>query len=251
MNAVKKIAGTILFLMLSAFLIYLILIPADSYSISKIEKIKVTGSSFLSSNDYIEFVKLNFSEYSTKLNIIKDRFEKHPYVKKVEIQINDGEASFKITERNIKAIIIKDNQPYFITEDFKVLPIVNDSLSTNFPVINNFVYKGKVKLFDTLKCADIVNAFKIIDAAEVLNHDIKSKLSEINMNRGKEAVITFSGLSSLFLIGKGNEVKKMYYLNSIWDGFNKSNLFNNSEYIDLRYSNAVFAGNIISTGLSE
>ena len=54
------------------------------------------------------------------------------------------------------------------------------------------------------------------------------------------------------IFGRGDEVKKIVYLEILWEGKIETNVdITKSNYVDLRFANEVFLGNANGTGLVE
>ena len=61
----------------------------ETSEINKITEIKILGNKYLYENVYLKYSKLeNFSEVSElSISLIRDRIEKHPYVKNLEVVV--------------------------------------------------------------------------------------------------------------------------------------------------------------------
>ena len=217
--------------------------------------IEITGNHLLPKSDYLEFTKLNDSaqfDFLT-LPVIKDRFEKHPYIAKVDVEYT-GNNSVKVylTEKNIEAVLLAGSEPQFISDDFHILPMLQDTKAQDIPVISNPQIEKSGALPSLFKTDGMVEAFKIIEAAKLTNENIYKRLSEINLRNGGDIILTISGIKPPVLFGKGEAAKKMVYLDIMWNGMNESSdLMKSSEYIDLRFANEIYVGTSDKTGLSE
>ena len=68
-------------------------------------------------------------------------------------------------------------------------------------------------------------------------------LSEINLNRGDDITLTFSGVRPIVKFGRGSISKKVLSLNSIWIEIkNTDNDLSQSDYVDLRFTNQIYLG---------
>jgi cell division protein FtsQ len=250
-----KILGTLLFVVLISGLFYLIFFPNKKTSKGEIKMIKISGNNLLPSVDYLKFTKLeNISSYGKlTLAAIRDKFEKHPYVQKADVAYEgNNEVKVYIKEKKIEGVIIIDGEPHFISEDFQILPMLPDIKMLDVPVISNPQINDKVSSLSYVRTDDIVEAFKIIEAAKLTNINMYKKLSEINLRNGGDIILTFSGIKPPVFFGRGEDAKKVVYLNVIWGGMVHGNdLVDSSEYIDLRFSSEIFVGADVKTGLSE
>ncbi len=250
-----KILGTVLFVLLISLLIFFTIMLNSRTKENKIQMIKLTGNKLLPDKDYLHFTKLDkdTSFSGLTLPVIKDRFEKHPYVEYADVEFeNENLVSVEIKEKKIEAILLDGGEPHFITEDFQVLPYFEDTKYVDYPIISNLKEKDKIKSLEILKNDDTKHAFRIIEAIKLTNLNILKRLSEINLGKGGDIVLTFSGLKPAVIFGRGEEAKKMVYLEILWEGKIETNVdITKSDYIDLRFANEVFLGNANGSGLVE
>ncbi len=251
----SKILGTFLFLVLISGLIYLIFFRIKNTGEQEIKTIEVTGNSLLSGSSYLDYAKLNdHSSYTDiSLSAIKSRFERHPYIQKADVEYLSGHiARVVVTEKKIEAVLIYKEEPNFITDDFELLPVLQNTKLTDLPVIINPQIDQPLKQYSKIKSADIEQALKIIEASKLASKSIAGKLSEINLRGGGDIVLSFSGIKPLVLFGRGGTAEKMVYLDAVWNGITDgSSLAENSEYIDLRFPDEVYLGPDVKTGLNE
>jgi cell division septal protein FtsQ len=206
-------------------------------------------------NEYIAFAKLGDGSKFGNLTLqeIKERFEKHPYILNVDVEFaGNNTVKVHLTEKNIKAVFLSIGEPNFITENFQILPVIPNTKFMDFPVISNSSFEKEIKPLSYIKTTDVLEAFKIIESAKLANENMAKKLSEINLRKGGDIVLTFSGIKPPVIFGKGEAPKKMVYMDIMWSKINEQNSFaNNSEYIDLRFSDEIFVGTSEKTGYTE
>lgn len=248
-----KIFGTLLFAVIIISILYLSLFKYDEKGKEEIKMINIQGNNLLSKDIYIRFADLDEKAVydDLNLNIIKKRIEEHPYVAKAEVKSDGrGNVDIKIREKEIYAVLINNGEPYFLTNNFELLKIFQYTTYSDIPVISNVRVAEKLTSSKVLRNEDIIEAFKIIDAAKITDLELSKKLSEINLKYGGDAVLTFSGVNYPIVFGRGNESKKMIYLSLIWERINKFNSdLKNTEYIDLRFANEAYIGKKENTGL--
>ena len=242
----SKIVGLIIFVLLVASLIYLTVFSYNKRGKEEIRMITITGNNLLPEKSYLEFTQLNeqISYSDLTLHGIKNRFEKHPYIIRAEVK-SDGRGSVEVflKEKIIYAMVVGNSDPYFITADFQVIPIFPNTRFSDLPVISNVKFREKLNVMNFVKDEDVVQAFKIIDAAKTTDLEISRKLAEINLRNGGDVILTFSGINAPVIFGRGNEAKKMLYLNILWERMKEQKpFFENTEYLDLRFSNEVYIG---------
>lgn len=249
-----KIFGLLVLVLLLSGILYLTFFSKKNLNRGEIKMIEVTGNKLLSGEEYLKFAKLEDSSSYDELTlpVIKDRILKHPYIRRTDVE-NDGIGGVRVevSEKHLKAVILSDGEPYFITEDYEVLPLLPGTKFSDLPIISNLPDSVDVKALSILKSAGIEDAFKIIDAARLTNESILKHMAEINLRKGGDIILTFSGVKLPVIFGKDGAAKKMVYLDILWDDMlSQKNIVEDSEYIDLRFSNEIYVGKSEKTGLN-
>ena len=249
-----KILGTILFILLISCILYLTFFSVKKINNGNIEMIEISGNNLLNENDYLMFTRLNDLSFNHNIpiRVIKDRFEKHPYISRVDVEENDNKAKIILSEKKIIAVILNNAEPYFLTEDFQVLPMFSDTKLADLPIIRNSSENYQIKPLNFIKNSDVIDAFKIIDAAKKTDTNIYKRISEIDLRKGGDIILNMTGIKTPIVFGRGEEARKMSYLEIIWDGILDGNsLIRESDYIDLRFANEVYIKQTEITGLTE
>ncbi len=248
-----KIFGIILFSAIIVLTGYLSLITYSKKGKEEIKMININGNNLLNKDIYMRFANLDhLSVYDNlNLNIIKKRIEEHPYVAKAEVKSDgQGNVDVRIKEKDIYAVLLTKAEPFFVTSDFELLNIVKHTTYSDIPVISNFRLTEKPVPQKLYKTEDIIEAFKIIDAAKITDTELAKRISEINLKNGGDVVLTFSGINYPVVFGRGSESKKMIYLSLVWERINSLKaVYQNTEYIDLRFNNEAYIGSRENTGL--
>lgn len=248
-----KIFGVVLLTIIVVSILYLSLFKYSEKGKEEINMINIYGNSLLSNEIYLRFADMDQSSVydDLNLNIVKKRIEEHPYVAKAEVKSDGrGNVDVRIIEKDIYAVLLSRTEPYFLTNDFELLKIHEFTTYSDIPVISNFRVSDKLLPLQVFKNDDIVEAFRIIDAAKITDVELAKKLSEINLKNGGDVVLTFSGVNYPVVFGRGSESKKMIYLSLVWERINglKEN-YQQTEYIDLRFNNEAYIGSKENTGL--
>jgi cell division septal protein FtsQ len=243
MKAGSKIFGIFFFVVLVSFFFYLILLPKKIIK-KKINEIELSGNKFLIVNDYLKQTKLSdVNNYNDiPLSVIKDRLEKHPYISKADVELKGNKILAYVTERKMIAIIIKKTDLYFVSDHFEILPLMPNTKLIDLPVISNPANNDDIKLFTFIKNNGLLDALKIIESIKLTDQAILNHLSEINLRNGGDIILTFSGYTVPVIFGRGDEVRKMVYLESLWENKDLNNMIKNSSYIDLRFAGNIYAG---------
>lgn len=250
-----KILGLLVFVILITFLFLLSFASERKEPDKRIKLITVTGNKLLNENDYLTFIKLNDPDNykNITLPVIKSRLQKHPYVKRADVEFSrDNEVHINLTEKEIKAVLMNNNEIFLSSDNFEILPFVPNTKISNLPVISNLKNDELLKKNETLKTPGLVEAYKIIDAAESTDDEVAKKLSEINLRNGGDIILLFSGLKPPVIFGRGNTASKIVTFDELISGSDdRKELAMNCAFIDLRFSNAIYLGNYESTGLNE
>lgn len=233
------ILGTILF-----GIIYIVLFTNDVYSEGIIKMVEIKNNRLLSAEDYLAFTSMDNSTPidEVPLPIIKTRFSKHPYIETTDVlRSGSKKIEINITEKNVVAVILKDGSSFFITDEFQILSVLSNTQLFAFPLITNLKDEKRINVGSYYKTDEIIEAFKIIEAAKLTNENIASKLSEINFRNGGDIILSFSGIECPIIFGHNEAAKKMVYLDIMWNEMLDSNkILIGSNYIDLRFSNDIY-----------
>lgn len=251
----SKILCLLLFVVLASFLLFLSFVSERKEPDKRIKIITITGNKLLNENDYLTFMKLNDPDNFTDITlpVIKSRLQKHPYVKRADVEFNrNNEVHINVTEKEIKAVIMNNNQIFLSSDNFEILPFVPNTKISNLPVISNLQNDELLKKNEILKTSGLIEAYKIIDAAELTDDKLAEKLSEINLRNGGDIILLFSGIKPPVIFGRGNTAGKIVTFDELISGSDdQKELAVNSSFIDLRFSKAIYLGNNESTGLNE
>lgn len=240
------IFGITFFVLVFSGLIYYSFFASNGFKEGRIKMLEVSGNKILSEEQYLSFSRLSKNlELNLPVEIITDRFEKHPYISEVETEYKDSKAVVSVVEKRFIALIIIEDETYLLSDEYQVLPVFKEKFDLNLPVILNYKSEKKVKPLDYLDDNEVITAFRIIEAARLTNEAIFTSLSDINLNFGNEIVLSFNGIRPPVILGRGDIAKKMVYLDVIWTQLvtGESRLAD-SEYIDLRFSNEIIIGNL-------
>jgi cell division protein FtsQ len=205
-------------------------------------QIEVTENTLLPAKEYLRYAGLSDSTKYEDLTLleVKTRIEKHPYLRKAEVEF-DGVNTIlvEVQEKEIKATLLQKNKLMLLTSDLETLPLFPPAAINNLPVISNLNISGK----NSYSEENILFAFRIIDAISMSDTNVRKNLAEINLRKGGDIILTFTGFKFPVLFGKSDEVKKALILKNIWQELiDEENLNQNTEYLDLRYKNKVFIG---------
>lgn len=217
----------------------------EKSEINDITKIEVEGNTLLNELNYIDFAQLSDKENTLNLSIslIRDRLEKHPYVKNIDVEYLDrGIVKITVYEKSFDALFICNSQRYLLTDKAEIVPFINSTKNIDLPVITSNS-KNNVKVFGNA-CEDnkIFSALKIISTAKMYDSDLYETISEINISQKDNISIYLSNLSSPVYFGSSNEIEKTVYLSKIYKQIKKNDYSKYIKYIDLRFNDLVYLG---------
>ncbi len=251
----SKILGLLLFVILTVWILYLSLAVQRPELDEQIRSITITGNNLLNENDYLAYAKLTGNDLSgnVTLPVIKSRLEKHPYIKRADVEFSgNNEVHINLNEKKIKAVLVSDNKLFLATGNFEILPLIQNTKVSNMPVVTNLSSDILLKKNEILKTPGLVEAFKILDAADMTGGGLAKTLSEINLRNGGDIILLFSGIKPPVILGKGNTAEKIYAFNQLVNVDNADKaMVMNSSYVDLRFKNEIFLGNYDKTDLTE
>jgi cell division protein FtsQ len=205
-------------------------------------QIKITENTLLPADEYLRYAGLSDSKKYGELTLleVKTKIEKHPYLRKAEVEF-DGINTIlvEVQEKEIKAVLLQKNELMLITSDSETLPLFPPTAINDLPMISILSPNGKKSFSDE----EIESAFRIIDAISLSDTNVRKNLAEINLRKGGDVILTFTGLQYPVLFGKSNEIRKALILKELWQDLNDgANSSEKPEYLDLRYNNKVFIG---------
>ena len=238
----SKFFGLVVFLALVIGFSYLMITGSKTNQKEVYNHIVITDNKLLPAIEYLRFAGLNDSTKYSELTLlqVKSKIEKHPYLRKAEVEF-DGVSTIlvEVQEKEIKAVLLQKNELKLITSDSETLPLFPPTSINDLPVISR-INSGNKKSFNE---EDVEFAFRIIDAISLSDTNVSNNLAEINLQKGGNVILTFTGLRFPVLFGKNDEAKKALVIKNLWYDIEKyDNSYESVEYIDLRYKNKVFIG---------
>jgi len=238
----SKFFGLVVFLVLIIGFSYLMITGSKASHKEVYNQIDVTENTLLSAKEYLRYAGLSDSTEYEDLTLleVKTRIEKHPYLRKAEVEF-DGVNTIlvEVQEKEIKATLLQKNKLMLLTSDLETLPLFPPAAINDLPVISNLNISGK----NSYSEENILFAFRIIDAISMSDTNVRKNLAEINLRKGGDIILTFTGFKFPVLFGKSDEVRKALILKNIWQELSdEENLNGSTEYLDLRYKNKVFIG---------
>jgi len=242
-NKVK--IGSIILLTSVLGIVFSLSFIIDSSKIEEIKFIELQGNYHLSQNEYMKFVYVenqdNYNMLSSK--IIKDRFEKHPYVERVDLLLTENTLSVEIFEKNFIAFLMIAEKEYLISDNAVIIPKLPYSENIDYPIINDpRIDKDIVEFSKATTSNDIKLGLKIIAALKIVDPKLYENLSEVNLRSGKDIILQFSNLDIPVVLGRKNEIEKVILLEKLLKKLDYTKIENSLTYTDLRHSKYLYIG---------
>ncbi len=207
-----------------------------------ITSVEIKNNKYLSAGDYLRFAHLQERRAlkDVTFETIRDRLSKHPYIEFVDVYYSgDNKCTVIVHERKFDAIILGNNRQYLLDENLNIEPLLPFSDNVDLPIIENL--KDRNKRINRSN-GDLIIASKILYAVRLLNKNMYSDISEIDMGNGGDIVIRFSYNHYNLILGRGDEIKKIVYFNAIYGRMAKVGGARIIDYIDLRYDDQICFG---------
>lgn len=246
MNAGRPIGGFFMFIVLllglTAFAVYS---NSEKSEDKAIKRIIISGNTLGSAESYLNYTGINADDIDSSLSLdeIRQRFRTHPYLSDAEIIIRPkGIVEVKLQEKEMLCLIELKSGSYLLTEERELLPVLRRLVRVDYPHILNSTVE-EVKVFDRISNEDVLEACKIIEMAKIIDPQLYSSLSTVNLREGREIVITFSDMDCFVLFGKGDIARKLCSLEKIRTNAELYRmLIEESGYLDVRFQNYVYLG---------
>lgn len=245
-QTVSKITGLLVFLATISSLIFIVFMPSKNQDKKHIKTINLLGNQLLPQGSYLSFARLGDKQLplNLTLQVLHSRLEKHPFIASIDVELsNSNLASVHLNEKNLTAVLVINNQPFLLSDQLQLLPLFPNTKFIDLPIINNPKNTNKYKVLNYLESEEIIQASEILRAIKFTNEEMFKNLSEINLNRGDDITLTFSGIHPIIKIGSDEIPRKILSLNLIWDNIKDvENDLSRSDYVDLRLANQIYVG---------
>lgn len=244
MNKTRKIFGISAIFFLSSVIFYI----GFAFEVDEpyeIELIEIDPTYYLPTDEYFKFANLVDKNLYSELTlpILKTRFEKHPYVEKADILYeSNGKIKVTLIEKKFTAMILNKGKNFVISTEFELLPVLPFSQNMMLPIINNEI-DNNLKNFEIVsKNQNFIKAFKILDAARIINPVLFDKISEVDLLKDQNIEIFFVYYDFPTKLGEKDFVEKLYTFNILWNDITLQADNGTIQYVDLSYKNKVFVG---------
>ncbi len=245
-----KIVSITLFSFLILFLVFIGLFSSQKTEGEVLQSIDLQGCKLLSEREYLLYANIravgDVRKYS--LASLRDKFLTHPYVKNVSaVKDVDNKVKVEIQEKSFEAVALLNDKLFLVTTEKKFVPVLPNTEVLDFPVLTNFSENRISKEIE--QSGELESAFTILNSSKKLGEKLAQSISEINLRKGGDILLTLSRANSIIVIGKQNLAEKIYTLNELLNQIGNKISLTNANYIDLRYANNIFVGANESAGI--
>lgn len=242
----KKIIklSSLLFLIIAIFALLYFSITLKEAPGKRIKSIAITGNNLLDTDSYLRFAHLKQLENYLTPAIIKDRIEKHPYIKQVSLSFQ-GESRILVSlqEKCIRAQLLSGGVQYLLTSDYEVLPVLPNTRNINLPVISNpegLPQNPQMQQYQGNR--DLQISFKLLSALKYNSYELLQNISVIDLRDGRDIIISLCNFGFPVILGRGDEARKVVYLDNLYKYLRTRQLGCLVNYADLRFKGRIYLG---------
>jgi cell division septal protein FtsQ len=245
-----KIVSITLFSFLILFLVFIGLFSSKKKEGEVLQSIDLQGCKLLSEKEYLLYANINeisdVGNYS--LSSLRDKFLRHPYIKNVSVVKDvDNKVEVEIVEKSFEAVALLNDKLFLVTTEKKFVPVLANTEVLDFPVLTNFSENSVSKEIE--QSSELASAFTILNSARKLSEKLSQSISEINLRKGGDILLSLTRANSIIILGKQNLAEKIYTLDELLKQIGSKISLTNANYIDLRYANNIFVGANESAGI--
>ncbi len=227
-------------------LIYLSVALGNEEKDYSINLIEINGNVYLSKEEYYKYANFNDTENYSELSlpIIRDRIQKHPYVKNAEVEYEgNGKVTVNIKEKLFNAVLLADNKNYLVSDEFELVPLQLYTQMVNYPVIinpNDKIDYAKKK-YITNESESLIG-LKIISSVKLINPELYDLISDVDLSGEENISLRLTNYEYEIKLTKKDFIRQLSYLSEIWNRLKNNQMQNRIEYVDLRFNQHVFIG---------
>lgn len=245
-----KIVSITLFSFLILFLVFIGLFSSQKTEGEVLQSIDLQGCKLLSEKEYQLYANIQAMSdvRNYTLASLRDKFLSHPYVKNVSVVKDaDNKVEVEIREKSFEAVALLNDKLFLVTTEKKFVPVLPNTEVLDLPVLTNFSGNSASKEIE--QSGELESAFTILRSAKKLGEKLSQSISEINLRKGGDILLSLSRANSIIVLGKQNLAEKIYTLDELLNQIGNKISLTNANYIDLRYANNIFVGANESAGI--
>ena len=202
----------------------------------------IHGNEIISSKEILELIKIskNNSLLDIDLKSIKNKIEKHPYIKIAQITRKfPNQININILEREPLAYLNLDEYLVVDNEGF-ILPLRNGIIEFNIPTLSGF--NNEKSLYPIgLKCLSTktLEAVNYLNSAKEIFPDLVLNISEFKINQSDYYEMILTEKPTKIILKNSYFSKQIFLLKKFNDVINFEKGLEDYKYVDLRYKNQI------------
>lgn len=201
-----------------------------------VEQVEITGNYFTTAAEVENSAQITFgvNPDSIDLDLMIQRVSELPYVKSASPYVEpNGDLKLTIKERIPIAVLIDENEQFYVDEEGVVLPIINEK-AQHLPLVYGF----NASTSDTIRTADFLSIRDFLVSA-IENEFGWATISEIayTANDGVVALTNENGVKLIF--GQDNYDVKLSNWEAFYANVIKTKGIQSMKQVDLRFTNQV------------
>jgi len=206
-----------------------------------VKRVSIEGTRIIHPNEIRQLAHVNEGDklFDVDLMGVQRDIATHPYVKAVVVE-RDIPSTLKIsvTERMPLAMISRQEISY-IDEAGVVLPQALSRELLDLPVVSGLPPGLQLKPGSQLSHRDIRECLEILEAARLVSKELYHLISEIRLRSGGDVVLYATEWGVPIIYGRGDAVRKLVYLETLWHDVVRQRGSQHIQYIDLRFENQI------------
>ncbi len=244
----KKIRYSIILIvsiLLIAGITYLARKWCDFRKIYKVDKITVSGTFILTQPEIHKKIESHIANKNLKqinCDTLQKSLAELPYVEASNVvkRFPDG-LDIQIVERIPLCYLITDNNNFVLDARGVVLPVPDNSINTNLPLITGKEIGSTVQIGEKVQSPTINLAITFLNQLKHRLPPIFAKVSEINYEENKKEYNLFLNSNTKVLLGRKKIYNRLNVLIHFMKQLPTKNDIADYQYLDLRWKDQIVA----------
>lgn len=237
----KNLSIYIISILFLGFIAYLSFIAKKYEPKYRVENLVIENNKIIPSDLLLEYinVKDKSSLKDISAEMILDRIEKHPYVKRAQGVFVDS-TTFKVTIEEVEPFLmfITGDGNYIITKDNNALPEIEKLSIIDLPVVTmSYIKKQNIKTIKKRELFDLAhNCFNKIYETD---RGLFATISEMNIDNNFNLSLYLTKPKAKIIVGKEFDKNKALYISEFWRQIILNTNHISYDYIDLRFNEQI------------
>lgn len=213
--------------------------------IYKVDNITVSGTFILTQPEIHKKIETHITNKSLKqinCDTLQQSLRELPYVEASNvIKRFPAGLDIQIVERIPLCYLITDDNNYVLDARGVVLPVPNNSINTNLPIITGKEINSTVQIGDKVQSPTISLAITFLNQMKHRLPPIFAKISEINYKEDQKEYNLFLNTNTKVLLGNKNIFNRLNVLAHFIKQLPVRSDIANYQYLDLRWEDQIVA----------